>query len=77
MYEEFKDKNRFSPGVFLVIVKIFRSASLIEDEKLSSVKKISSKMGFSSSDYFIRKFKEYFGTTPGQYRNLVKKRADE
>lgn len=75
MYDKFKTQNRFSPAGFLVLIKIFRSALMLEENDVISIKNVSKKMGFSSSDYFTKVFREYFGTTPGRYRTYLKKRT--
>ncbi len=73
LYHSFKSEKKITPGKFLIMNKMVRSALLLEENALISIKSLSKKMGFSSPDYFNRIFKEYFGTTPGRYRGYVKK----
>ena len=71
LYDTFKSQRKISPGRFLTMIKMFRSALLLEKDTEASIKMICQKMGFSSSDYFNKVFREYFGTTPGRYRGYV------
>lgn len=73
MYNSFKTQKNFTPHKFLVKVKMFRAASLIQKNKFLTVKSIAAKMGFSNCDYFIKCFKEYFGTTPSKFRKYLAK----
>ena len=40
-------------------------------ETNESVKSIAEKVGFSSSQYYIKLFKDKYGLTPGQYREII------
>jgi AraC-like DNA-binding protein len=68
LYQTFKDEKNITPAKFLNMIKMFRSATLLERKRNLPVKKISKKMGFANPDYFIKVFREHFGTTPGKYR---------
>ncbi len=68
LYHIFTQEKRMQPGRFLTMMKMLRAAALLENEPDTPIKSISKKMGFSSSDYFSRIFKEHFGITPGKYR---------
>ncbi|MCX6581312.1 MAG: helix-turn-helix transcriptional regulator [Candidatus Aminicenantes bacterium] len=70
-YHAFRDEMSMTPAQYLSKIKILRSAVLLETDNLITIKKISRKLGFSSADYFIRVFKEHFGTTPGRYRQYI------
>ena len=72
IYHAFKSRLNITPGQYLIKVKILRSAVLLEQDRVISIKKISSDLGFSSAGYFSRVFKEHFGITPGRYRQYVK-----
>jgi transcriptional regulator GlxA family with amidase domain len=71
LYQTFKTEKNVTPAKFLTMIKMFRSASLLERQKGLTVKIISRKMGFSNPDYFIKIFREHFGTTPGRYRGYT------
>ncbi len=53
---------------FLFKQRMTRAASLLMQHKDITVKQVATRIGFSSSDYFIRKFKEYYGMRPGIYK---------
>ncbi len=67
----FKNEKKFTIEDFIFKIKIIRAAAILREKKDISIKDISRIMGFSRSDYFIRIFKLYFGTTPARYRELV------
>lgn len=71
IYHAFHDEMNITPGQYLCNIKNLRSAVLLETDRLKTIKQISRELGFSSSDYFIRVFKEHFGTTPGKYREYI------
>lgn len=71
IYHAFQEEMNMTPAQYLCKIKILRSAVLLEKDRLMTIKKISRKLGFSSSDYFIRVFKEHFGITPGKYREYL------
>jgi AraC-like DNA-binding protein len=71
LYQTFKTEKNVTPAKFLTMIKMFRSAALLEKGNQLSVKLISRKMGFSNPDYFIKIFREHFGTTPGKYRSYI------
>lgn len=53
--------------IFISRTRLERAAELLNDTTLS-VKEISWACGFAEESYFIRKFNDFFGCTPGQYR---------
>lgn len=76
LYHIFNIEKKIPPGKFLMMAKMIRAAILLEESKeLLPIKVVSKKMGFSSTDYFTRIFKEHFGTTPGKYREYSRQRA--
>jgi AraC-like DNA-binding protein len=76
LYQIFQNEKKIPPGKFLLMAKMIRAANLLEEsDELPAIKVVSKKMGFSSSDYFTRIFKEYFGTTPGKYREYTRQRS--
>jgi len=72
LYQRFKMEKKLTPGKYLLMMKILRSASLLAGNTRSPIEKIANKMGFSSADYFKKVFRAYFGTTPGRYRKYMK-----
>jgi AraC-like DNA-binding protein len=76
LYQIFQNEKKIPPGKFLLMAKMLRATKLLEEsDELPPIKVVSKKMGFSSTDYFTRIFKEYFGTTPGQYREYTRQRS--
>ncbi|UCH93467.1 MAG: helix-turn-helix transcriptional regulator [Candidatus Aminicenantes bacterium] len=71
LYQIFRTKAKIGPGSFLTFLKIYRSRVLLRDKNMQ-VREVANKMGFSTVDYFIRLFKNYFKMTPGRYMRLVK-----
>ncbi|MDQ1352555.1 MAG: hypothetical protein QG657_2861 [Acidobacteriota bacterium] len=71
IYHAFHDEMNMTPAQYLSKIKILRSAVLLETDSLITIKKISQKLGFSNSEYFIKLFKQHFGTTPGKYREFI------
>jgi AraC-like DNA-binding protein len=48
--------------------KIRRAIMILQREKEISINRLSRKLGFSSTEYFIRVFKKNVGITPHKYR---------
>jgi AraC-like DNA-binding protein len=75
LYHLFQSEKGVPPGKFLIMIKMLRAAMLLEQQDVPPIKKVSKKMGFSSTNYFIKIFKEYFGTTPGKYREYIRNKS--
>ncbi len=76
LYQIFQNEKKIPPGKFLMMAKMIRAAILLEEsDELPPIKVVSKKMGFCSTDYFTRIFKEHFGTTPGKYREYSRQRS--
>ncbi|UCH95294.1 MAG: helix-turn-helix transcriptional regulator [Candidatus Aminicenantes bacterium] len=71
--QRFKYDKKVSLHGYILMIKILRSISLLEAEENITVEDLSQRMGFSSPDYFTRVFKKMIGTTPGRYKNCLKK----
>ena len=59
---------------YLNIYRIKKAKEIIKQNNYVTVKELSAMVGFNNSDTFIRVFKRYEGTSPGQY--LSKKFKD-
>lgn len=70
--QRFKVDKEYSLHDYIVLIKIFRSLSLLERDEAMTVEKLARQMGFSSADYFTRVFKRFIGTTPGKYKSFCK-----
>lgn len=66
---QFKRQTEMTLEEFLYKEKMNRAAILLLDYRDISVKDVSEKIGFCSPDYFIRKFKQFYGIVPGKYRD--------
>jgi AraC family transcriptional regulator len=83
---QFKRQTAMTLEDFLLKEKMTRSAFLLKADKDITVKEVSQRIGFCTSDYFIRKFRKFFGIAPGRYKqfkngndhhfNLLKKFGD-
>ena len=70
---EFKSKNAMTLEHFLFTERMARAAFLLKFHgNTIKVKEVAERMGYCNSDYFIRKFREYYGIVPGQYRQFKK-----
>jgi two-component system response regulator YesN len=67
---QFKHHTGLTLEDFLFKEKMTRAAFLLKGQKDIKVKEVSKKIGFCTSDYFIRRFREYYGIVPGRYRAL-------
>lgn len=60
-----------TPIVFINEYRIQKASKLLSQSDIS-ISEAAVKVGFDNFSYFIRKFKEYKGVTPKQYKELVK-----
>lgn len=67
-YNKFKDLTHSTPNDFINTYRLKKAASLLIQNDYMTVSEISDAMGFSSPNYFCRKFKEYFSVTPTQFK---------
>ena len=65
---EFKRLTGHTVINYLGIVRCEKAAELLVSNTMS-VEGIALECGFSSSSYFIKAFKKYYGLSPGEYRN--------
>ncbi|AYN03791.1 AraC family transcriptional regulator [Flavobacterium sp. 140616W15] len=64
----FKRITGMTPNFFFMNNKLLESKKLLEEKKLT-ISQVSEELNFSSSSYFITKFKESFGMSP---KNFIK-----
>ncbi|MDF2922683.1 MAG: transcriptional regulator [Paenibacillaceae bacterium] len=65
----FKDETGVNFTDYVTQVRLNHAVELIMDTS-DTVEQISRQAGFNSSGYFIRKFKEQYGVTPGVYKSI-------
>ena len=70
LINKFKAEKGITPAKFILREKLVRAAFLMEKKRGLTVKEVTEKVGFSTSDYFIRIFKDHFGLPPCQYRDV-------
>jgi AraC-like DNA-binding protein len=68
----FKSEKKLTLQEYIFRIKIVHASSLLIEREELTVKEVGMKIGFYSYNYFIHIFKQYFGTTPGRYRELKK-----
>lgn len=67
----FKEQTGYSPGEYLMYVRINRATSLLIETDLS-ISQIADILGFTNSTYFIRCFKKQTGKTPLEFQKSNK-----
>jgi 2-isopropylmalate synthase len=77
LIKSFRTHRNITPGRFIARYKMLRAKSLMEKNEKLTVKEITEIFGFSSSNYFIRIFKDYFGLPPCQYREFNAKQDND
>lgn len=68
LYAKFKALFGMTPNEYILNTKLKRAAALLTLDPQQQIVEISDTLGFSSSSYFIRCFKEKFHSTPAEYR---------
>lgn len=70
---QFKSQTGMTLEEFLYKEKMTRAALLLLAYKDINVKKVAERIGFCSPDYFIRKFRQFYGVVPGKYSEFKAK----
>ncbi|MBQ2741518.1 MAG: helix-turn-helix domain-containing protein [Oscillospiraceae bacterium] len=68
----FKAQFDVSPAQYIISVRLKKAKELMRSPFLS-LEECALQSGFSSLQYFCRVFKKATGTTPGSYRNIIRK----
>ncbi len=66
-----KSLSGLSVSVFIRNVRLHHAKELLKDGSLTA-SEVSFKVGFNSTSYFTKCFRELFGYPPGEERNQVK-----
>lgn len=74
LWRAFKHEKHMTPEEYIFRIKLTQAAYLLQYRSELSVKHIAETIGYYCYDYFIRIFKQYFGTTPGRYRELKQRK---
>lgn len=67
---QFKRQTAMTLEDFLFKEKMTRAAFLLRVHGNITVKEVSKRIGFCTCDYFIRKFRAFYGIAPGRYKDL-------
>lgn len=67
-YNKFKGLTKVTPNDYINTYRLKKATQLLMANDEISIAEISDMLGFSSPNYFCRKFKEYFNMTPTQYK---------
>ncbi len=71
--QRFKNDKKCPLRDYIIMVKILRATTILAGKDEITIGHLSKLMGYSSSDYFRRLFKDKIGTTPGKYKSFIKK----
>lgn len=70
LLRQFKHQTDMTLEDFLLKEKMARAAFLLKAYVDVTVKEVSERIGFCTCDYFIRKFRSFYGIPPGRYREF-------
>jgi signal transduction histidine kinase/DNA-binding response OmpR family regulator/ligand-binding sensor domain-containing protein len=77
LYRRVKELTGYSPVEFIRIVKLQKAYGLL-NTRSHTVKEVCYLTGFNNMSYFIKCFREQFGTTPAHFRDRgQREKADE
>lgn len=68
-HNRFRQEMKLPPIAFKNKLCISQAARILGSERDASIEEISSKLGFESSAYFRRVFRQYTGYSPREFRN--------
>lgn len=67
----FKEYTNMRPFEYITHLRIERAKTLLLENPREPVGRIARAAGYTDNSYFIKKFKELEGLSPGQYRKMV------
>lgn len=78
LYAEMKEITNLSPNEFALNLKMRESIHLLQNHLHLNISEIGIDLGFSSTKYFSKCFKHFYGISPAQWRkeNAVIKKKD-
>lgn len=65
-----KSITQQTPNKYITEIRLNEAYRLIEHHEVKSVKELSKKVGYSTTDYFSKLFKNKFGKSPSDYLNF-------
>ena len=69
LFNKFKQLTGMTPNEFILNYKLKKAAFLLKENTSMQIGEIADKLGFGSSRYFSRCFKNQFQVSPQEYRN--------
>lgn len=70
LLRQFKSQAQMTLEEFLFKEKMSRASFLLIAAAGITVKEVSERIGYCTSDYFIRKFRQFYGVAPGKYKDI-------
>lgn len=68
LYRKLQSLSGMTPSEFMRTMRLKRAAQILKSDPNLTVLEVSDMVGFNSSKYFAKYFKEMFGMTPSQYQ---------
>ena len=68
LYRKLQSIAGMTPSEFIRTMRLKRAAQLLQNDPNLTVSEVSDMVGFNTSKYFTKYFKDLFGVTPSQYR---------
>lgn len=72
LYTKIKEITGFTPNEFTLNLKLQEAINLLENQPQMNVSEIALQLGFSSTKYFSKCFKTFYGTVPQDWRRKAK-----
>ncbi len=73
---EFKENVHMTPSDYLTMLRMEQAKKLLKQTDIS-IKDVCTQVGYSDVSSYIRKFKQYAGVTPLQYRQSARNAAEK
>jgi AraC-like DNA-binding protein len=67
----FHSERKMTLATFIHRQKLLRAERQLLQDRSLTVKDLSSRLGYADYQYFISRFKEHWGESPGRYRKQV------
>ncbi|MDH6303517.1 ligand-binding sensor domain-containing protein/DNA-binding response OmpR family regulator [Parabacteroides sp. PF5-5] len=67
-FNQIKSITGMTPNEYLLLLKLNRSQTLLQDKNNLTIAEIAYQLGFSNPAYFSKCFKKQFGVTPQEYK---------
>jgi signal transduction histidine kinase/DNA-binding response OmpR family regulator len=68
LFLKIKGITGLTPNDFILNVRLKKSQTLLEEDDEKTVSEIAYEVGFNSPSYFIKRFREFYGVTPSQFK---------